>query len=600
MGGREKKIRAEARSAPSPELKLKARAVSRGVAIGKVVWLHGNRLQFYKIDLQPSEVGREKVRLKKAVDVARLQLKRLAANDAKIAKSGPGIFQTHLDLIGDSSLLSKFENEIETQRVNAEWAIKHVSDIYVSKYKGIEDETLRDRYIDIEDVSERILAAMEGNSAATLPFAKDSIIAARELKPSTLIELARDSPRAIITENGGWTSHTFIIAREMKLPAVTGLKKIFRRVRTGDSVIVDGYTGQVIVHPDGETVRQYRSDIRADGIDEIVRTDRERYAKTLDGLAVRIFANCDTPDSYRKAAAQGAAGIGLFRSEFLFDQNRGFPTESKQKDAYKAMSAAAGDERVKIRTFDLGAERLVDQGPAREKNPALGLRAVRLALTFKKIMRTQLRAIARAAAAKNNIDVVIPMVSGMSELREVREILEEEVRGLTAKGKPSALPGIGVMIEVPSAVLMIKEILSECDFVCLGTNDLIQYLLAADRDNEAIAGWYRTLHPAVLRAVGQVISAARAAGKSAVICGEMAGSPFYIPVLLGLGATELSMNPNSIGRSRTFINGIAAEECRKLVQVLGEARTVEEVEEIAAGHIRTNWAHLFPRDFSFS
>jgi len=188
----------------------------------------------------------------------------------------------------------------------------------------------------------------------------------------------------------------------------------------------------------------------------------------------------------------------------------------------------------------------------------------------------------------------------MSELREVREILEEEVRGLKAKGKPSALPGIGVMIEVPSAVLMINEILSECDFVCLGTNDLIQYLLAADRDNEAIAGWYRTLHPAVLRAVGQVISAARAAGKSAVICGEMAGSPFYIPVLLGLGATELSMNPNSIGRSRTFINGIAAEECRKLVQVLGEARTVEEVEEIAAGHIRTNWAHLFPRDFSFS
>ena len=582
----------------SSEVRLKARAVSRGVAIGKVVSLHGNNRQFYRINIKQSEVVREIKRLRKAVSAAKLQLTKLIKANGSVTDSGAGIFEVHLALIADSSLLEKFEREIEAQKVNAEWAIKHVTEIYVSKYKAIEDEHLRDRYIDIEDVTERILTALDGSHSTQLPYAKDSIIVARELKPSTLVELADDSPRAVITENGGWTSHTFIIAREMKLPAVTGLKKIFRRVKTGDRVIVDGFNGQVILNPDEKTIAEFKPAAEATNA-PTDRLQKDEPLKTLDGREIHIFANSDTPQSFRNAAALGAEGVGLYRSEFLFDRNRGFPSEAKQFAAYRAIAEAAGPGRVKIRTFDLGADRLLDQNPLREKNPALGLRAVRLGLSYQKVLRVQLRSLLRAAAV-GNIDLVIPMASGVSEIREVKRLLSEEAELLTARDKKFGKPGIGVMIEVPSAVMMIEDILNETDFVCLGTNDLIQYLLAVDRDNESVAGWYRSLHPAVLKAIGRVIDASRRSGRAAIICGEMAGSPYYVPILIGLGATVLSMNANSIDRVRRMVSGIAAEEAERLVKQLAAANCVEDVELLAERSIRKNWIHLFPEGFSFA
>ena len=588
------------RSAGVPaEVRLSARAVSRGVAIGKIVWLHGTNRQFYRISIKESEVPREVKRLRKAVAAAKRHLSSLIKANGSITDSGAGIFEVHLALLGDSALLEKFEKEIESQKVNAEWAIKHVTEIYVSKYKAIEDEHLRDRYIDIEDVTERILTALDGTHAAQLPYAKGSIIAASELKPSTLVELADDSPRAIITENGGWTSHTFIIAREMKLPAVTGLKKIFRRVKTGDLVIVDGFNGQVILNPDEKTVAEFTpasDEAAAASADGIVVNGP---LKTLDGRSIRIFGNSDTPQSFKKAASLGAEGVGLFRSEFLFDRNRGFPSEAKQIAAYRAIAAAAGPGRVKIRTFDLGADRLIDQNPLREKNPALGLRAVRLGLAYQKLLRVQLRSILLAAAG-GNVDIVIPMASGVSEIRQVKRLLTEEAELLNAKNKKYGMPGVGVMVEVPSAVMMIEDILAETDFVCLGTNDLIQYLLAVDRENESVAGWYRSLHPAVLKAVSRVIDAARKAGKPVIVCGEMAGSPYYVPILIGLAATDLSMNANSIARVRKMVSGIAAEEAERLVKELLSADCVEDIEAIAEQSIRKHWIHLFPEGFSFA
>lgn len=586
---------------PPAEIRLKARAVSRGVSIGNIVCLHGNTRQFYRIDLAPSEVAKEIIRLRRAIASAKRQLLSLVnRKTGRISDSGPGIFESHRMLIEDSSLQTKFEAEITEQKVNAEWAVKHVTDIYVAKYKAIEDEHLRDRYIDIEDVADRILVALGGASGLAQPFSANSIIASKELRPSTLIELAEEAPRAIITENGGWTSHTFILAREMNWPGVTGIKKLLRRVKDGDRVIVDGYNGLVILNPGKETLEQYtKAAARFNASVPQAAISPTASLKTLDGTEVAILANADTPQAYRKAAILGANGIGLYRSEFMFNRVRGFPSETEQIKAYRTIAEAAGEAGVKIRTFDIGADQLLDQNAAKEKNPALGLRAIRLGLGHKKFLRTQLRAILRASADQR-IDIVIPMVSGVSEVRGVKEMIRQESDQLLAKGKKLGSPLVGAMIEIPSAVLMIDPLVAETDFICLGTNDLIQYLLAVDRDNEAVAGWYRTLHPAVLKAVQAVLDASTRAGKPAIICGEMAGSPYYVPVLIGMGARELSMNISSITKVRNVIAGIATEEARDMLKTIESAASVEEVEEAIDRLISKNWKHLFPPDFSFT
>jgi phosphotransferase system enzyme I (PtsI) len=599
MARRQDKRTSESRSQSPSEVQLTGRAVSRGLAVGKIVWLHGNRHQFYRIKLQASEVDGEVKRLHKALTVAEGQLTKLAVlKSPSISDSAPSIFEAHRTILKDSSLKSKFEREVLDQKVNAEWAIKHVTDAYVAKYKAIQDENLRDRYIDIEDVAERVLAALDSRPAKRPPFAEDTIIAARELRPSTLVELAGSPLRAIIAENGGWTSHTFILAREMKLPAVTGIDKLLRRVKNGDRAVVDGYNGYVIVNPATETMKRFAPAIPGSKASPTAPSDATPIVKTLDGKAVHILANADSPSTYENAKSFGAAGIGLFRSEFLFDRHRTIPTEAKQFDAYRSIADAVGEDRVKIRTFDLGVDRLVDQPGPREKNPALGLRAIRLGLANEKLLRTQMRALLRASYERN-IDVVIPMVSGLSELRRVKGLLQDEAKGLRMSGKKPGKPGLGVMIEVPAAVLQIDELLAEVDFICLGTNDLIQYLLAVDRDNESVAGWYQTLHPAVLKAIRKVLDAAAAAEKPAIVCGEMAGSPYYAPILVGLGCDRLSMNVTSVERVRRVIAGIAAEEARQLVRSLENILTVEEIDLTVRSHVRRNWLHLFPADFVF-
>jgi phosphoenolpyruvate-protein kinase (PTS system EI component) len=279
----------------------------------------------------------------------------------------------------------------------------------------------------------------------------------------------------------------------------------------------------------------------------------------------------------------------------LFDRFKGFPTESQQYDAYKEIAEFAGEDGVRIRTFDLGPEQVYGNSHSREKNPALGLRAIRFGLAYNRQLRVQIRAILRASHGKN-IDLVIPMVSGIGEIRDVREVVEREKEALSSKGIPIGNPGIGAMVEVPSAVILIDQIVRATDLVCLGTNDLVQYLLAVDRDNEAVAGWFRTLHPAVIRALRSVIDATSQAGKPLVVCGEMAGSPFYLPLLLGMGATELSMNVNSILRVRKVISGIAYQETLDLAREVDACVTADEVESALERHIHDKWSHLIQPD----
>ncbi len=572
-----------------PEILFKARPMSRGVAIGRVVCLHGNTRQFFRIHIRDSAVEHETRRAHAAFQLARRQLNKLRTQSG--LGSVPAILDAQRAMIEDSSLLEKVEAAITGQKVNAEWAVKVVTDSYVAKYKAITDEHLRDRYIDVEDVAERLLSALGGGERSA-SLDKDSIIVAQELMPSTLAEQTGSHPTAIITEHGGWTSHTFILARELNLPAVTGVRNILRRVSTGDAAIVDGYNGRVVLNPTAETLDRYR--LSAAQFQQINYNDvtvSESETKTLDGRQMTVRVNVDLPEIYKRAKRIGARGIGLYRSEFLFNRFKGFPTESQQYEAYREIAEFAGEDGVKIRTFDVGAEQLYEQSNGRAKNPALGLRAIRLGLANPRHLRTQLRAIVRAAY-EQNIDVVIPMVSGIEEIVEVRELVKREKDGLTAKGIRSGDPRIGAMIEVPSAVLLIDEIIRETDFVCLGTNDLVQYLLAVDRDNESVSSWFRTLHPAVIRAVGSVIKACSQASMQLTICGEMAGSPFYLPLLIGMGATELSMNVNSILRVRKVISGLAYQETAALAHEAADCRTADEVEALIERHIAEKWAHL--------
>jgi phosphotransferase system enzyme I (PtsI) len=575
------------------EIRLDARAVSRGVAVGKVVCLHGRKRQFYRVELNSAQIEREFRRFRAAVRLASRQLKKIAANNST-AKAN--IFDAHLLILEDKSLLQQIETNIEEQKVNAEWAVKTVTDAYIAQHKTITDEHLRERYIDLEDIADRLLTALGGGGKSNIALAENSIIVAKDVKPSTLIELAESNPKAIITERGGWTSHTFILAREMNLPAVTGMKGILRRVQTGDSVVVDGYNGFAILHPTAETLQKYK--IAAAQFQEVNLKNYESVKeklKTLDGREITIRANVDLPKGYTKARRFGAQGIGLYRSEFLFNQSKGFPSEQEQIKAYRKIAELVGADGVRVRTFDLGVEQLSDESAEKEQNPALGLRGIRLGLSHKKEFCLQLRALLQASA-ENKIDIVLPMISDVSEILAAKKILKQEKDLLKKRGIRFGNPRLGAMVEVPSAVFMIEEIAREVDFLSLGTNDLVQYLLAVDRDNEAVADWFRTLHPAVLRAIKTVLQAAENNDIPIIVCGEMAGSPLYAPILIGLGATDLSMNVNSILRVRRIISGIAFEEAREIVKKLEICQTSDEVEDFVRNSFQKKWSHLFSPD----
>ena len=572
------------------EIRIIAGSVSRGIAIGKAVCLYGRRRQFFRTELAADQVDRELRRFRAAIRLAVRQLGRLGSNG--IGDNATGILDFHRMILSDPSLLISIEQKVVDERINAEWAVKIVTDSYLAKYKTIPDEKLRERFIDLEDVTERIMTALGGGRRRHGLLDKNSIIVSREMNPSTLIELSENDPAGIITEHGGWASHTFILAREMGIPAVTGVRRALGRIRTGDTVLLDGYRGEVTVRPSSTLVDEYKKRSFAPSL-RVVATSAGADLKTLDGRKIVIRANADIAGGYEKARAEGALGVGLFRSEFIFNQFRGIPTESEQVEAYRKIALLAGEHGVRIRTFDYGIDDIADPATTKSKNPALGLRAIRLSFEREKQFRVQLRALLQAAH-NTRIDVILPMVSDISEILRAKELLAEESAALKAKRIEIGSPRFGVMIEVPSSVLLVNEILDEVDVLCLGTNDLVQYILAVDRDNEAVAKWFNTLNPAIVKAIKTVVDAAESRKTSCVVCGEMAGSPFYVPVLIGLGATELSMNANSISKVRRVVAGIAYEETLSLVRRIQACRTAAKADETVRDCIREHWSHLYP------
>ena len=580
-------------AAKSPaEVRLRGNPVSHGVATGAVQTLHGVDRQFFKRNVGASATGTEVARFQRSLFVSRQQLEALM-QDA--AKHGPleEILSTQQLLLDDPQLCGQIEKTIGDEQVNAEWATMTVVATMSAKLRSLGDDGLRERYADVEDIGDRILSALSGSGASFEEMPKGAIIAASELRPSTLAALAGSQIKGIVTEHGGWTSHTFILAREMGIPAVTGVRELLRRTRNGETVLVDGDIGEVIINPSHLSLDNASAQNKRSALAAAFRTMHADPVRAVDGRAITIKANIDFPSYYARAKEQGVEGIGLYRSEFLLDQFTGLPGEDDQYQAYKEIADLAGNAGANIRTFDVGIRRLPEDIPYRERNAALGLRAIRLSLTREKDFRIQLRALLRAAAGRN-LSVTLPMISGVGEIRQARTILDEERGKLNREGIKAGTPALGAMVEVPSTIFIIDELVEETDFICLGTNDLVQYMLAVDRDNELVASWFNTLHPSVIRAVRKVVDHCARAGKPLTVCGEMAGSPYYAPVLIGLGATELSMNVNAIARIREVISAISYSNAQTLASAVESAATSEEAESILMDHIHNNWPDLYP------
>ncbi|MGH9902687.1 MAG: phosphoenolpyruvate--protein phosphotransferase, partial [Pyrinomonadaceae bacterium] len=453
-----------------------------------------------------------------------------------------------------------------------------------------------------EDVTRRLLVALSGGVAGSQRLTQDAVIVAEELMPSVVAELDFTHVKAIASDAGGWTSHTAIIARGLGIPAVVGLRDLYRLARTGDEIVVDARKGEVILYPSPQTAERYRAasaeppeHLAPRGALVVSSDGAHAPLMTLDGVEIMLRANVELPAEYEGVRRFGARGIGLYRSEFLLSQRGAMPSEAEQCAAYEKLVELAGPDGVTVRMFDLGGDKMGGglDGDDEERNPALGLRAIRFCLRREDVLRTQVRAVLRAAS-RGPLDLVLPMISDITDVRRTRIIIEEERERLREEGRATGRVRVGAMIEVPSAVLVADKLAREVDFFSLGTNDLVQYLLAVDRGNDEVADWFRTLHPAVLQSIRRTLDAAHAASIPAVVCGEMAASPAYAAILVGLGARDLSMTASSIPRVRHVVRGIDAERARAVAAECMECGTADDVEECVRVRLGGEWPHLFP------
>ena len=567
--------------------------VSDGVVVGRVLKIHSGAQHVYRATLDEAEVEREVRRLRAAVRLARRQLLAIKARaERELGLEHAYIFDAHILMLEDRKLLDDVEQFIRDERSNAEWAVKVVADRILVVYAEIKDDYLRERGSDIEDVTQRILNALSGEPPRYRKMTEDAVIVAEDLMPSAVAEMDFEHARAIATDTGGWTSHTAIIARGLGLPAVVGLRDLHRRARTGDEIVIDAFKGEVVLHPSRATAEAYRKAVLSASRARSAATENGHGPlRTQDGVEIFLRANVELPVEYAGVSRFGARGIGLYRSEFLLSQQGSMPSEDEQCEAYKMVAEVAGEDGATVRLFDLGGDKLGGSFEL-ERNPALGLRAIRFSLRHEESLRTQVRAILRAAV-HGRLDIVLPMISDVSDVRRARAIIEEERVHLSSEGKPVGTVRVGAMIEVPSAVLTADRIAREVDFFSLGTNDLVQYLLAVDRGNEEAAEWFRSLHPAVLQSIGQTLEAARAACIPAVVCGEMASAPAYAAILLGLGATDFSMTASAIPRVRRRLAALEQRAMARIAAECLECATADEVEELVRERLGSEWPQLF-------
>jgi phosphotransferase system enzyme I (PtsI) len=502
------------------------------------------------------------------------------------------VLDTHLLILDDAMLSEETVAAIRNEHINAEGAFQRTLRKFKEFFDGIEDEYLRERYSDVDAVGERILRHMAGVLQEPInDFSGKAIIITHDLSPADILQTDKSRIIGFATDLGGKTSHTAILARALEIPMIVGLESATSSIATGDHLIIDGATGSVIVNPDDATFRDYLARKQYYEYCERELTKLQNLpAITLDGHRIRLKGNLEFVEEVPSLIAHGGEGVGLYRTEMLFMNRSDLPGEEEQFVAYLQMVREVSPAPLSIRTLDVGGDKFVpDLSLDDELNPALGLRAIRLSLRNPETLRPQLRAILRASAF-GDVRLFFPMISAVGEIRDVKKILRELQGELRTKGVAfDENIKIGIMIEVPSAVLLADLLASEVDFFSVGTNDLIQYTLAIDRTNEHLSHLYEPLNPAILRSLKMVVDAAHFAGIDACICGEMAGDPLYLPVLLGLGFDELSMSPPSIPRVKRILRRCSLAEAQALVVKLLGLATAAEVED----HLKSEIAAHF-------
>ncbi|EKA9043178.1 phosphoenolpyruvate--protein phosphotransferase [Listeria monocytogenes] len=561
---------------------LKGIAASDGIAIAKAYLLVEPDLSYEKTEV--TDVESEVKRFESALEVSRTELSMIREKAAKdLGEDKAQIFDAHLLVLNDPELTGPIEESIKNSKTNAETALQETTDMFIGMFESMDNEYMRERAADIKDVRKRVLSHLLG---VTIPnpalIDEEVVVVAADLTPSDTAQLNRNFVKGFVTDIGGRTSHSAIMARSLEIPAVVGTKEVTASVAKNDIVIIDGLEGNVIIHPTEEQIAHYEK-IKSDFALQQAEWDKLKNEKTVskDGVHVELAANIGTPNDLEGVISNGGEAVGLYRTEFLYMGRDNFPTEEEQFEAYKAVVSGMDGKSVVVRTLDIGGDKTLPYLELPEEmNPFLGFRAIRLCFANEELFRTQLRALLRASVY-GNLKIMFPMIATVNEFRQARDILLYEKAKLKAAGtEVSDSIELGIMIEIPAAAVLADQFAKEVDFFSIGTNDLIQYTMAADRMNERVSYLYQPYNPSILRLVKMVIDASHKEGKWTGMCGEMAGDQTAVPLLLGLGLDEFSMSASSILKSRSLIKRLDQSEMVKLAEEALNKSTAEEVVEL--------------------
>src|SRR5690625_2292424 len=559
---------------------LQSIAASQGIAIAKAYTLDVPDLSFETKEID--DVEAEVKRLHEALDVSKDELEKIREHARQsVGDEHAEVFTAHLLILSDPEVIGPIEDKVKDEQVNAEAALDDVTQMFIKIFEEMDNEYMRERATDIKDVMERVLAHLLDVSFPDPALINEEVVViAEDLTPSDTAQLNKQYVKGFTTNIGGRTSHSAIMARSLEIPAVVGARTVTKDINDGDLVIVDGIKGEVIIDPTDDTLNDYKQK-QADFAKqkELWAQLKDEPTVSKDGEQVELAANIGTPDDIESVLDNGGEAVGLYRTEFLYMGSNDFPTEDEQFEAYQSVLEQMGDKPVVVRTLDIGGDKELSYlDLPEEMNPFLGVRAIRLTLEHQDLFRTQLRALLRAST-HGNLKIMFPMIATLEEFREAKALLLEEKENLMSEGVEVA-DGIevGIMVEIPSTAVAARQFAKEVDFFSIGTNDLIQYTMAADRMNENVSYLYQPYHPAILALVNNVIEASHAEGKWTGMCGEMAGDPIAIPILLGLGLDEFSMSATSILPARTQIKDLSKEEMASYKDELLSMSTADEVE----------------------
>ena len=560
---------------------MKGIGTSSGIGIGKVFLFKEPELKIIKKDIE--NPGLEIQRFENALKDTKKEIDKLHELSLKnIGEKEAEIFIAHSMMLEDPEFIAGVKDKIENEKLNSEYAVNEVVNFYVSLFEDIEDEYLKARAVDLQDVSKRLLRVLMGIKSADLSIIDEkSIIVAEDLTPSDTAQMNKDMVVGIVTELGGRTSHTSIIARTLEIPAISGVKDATKTLKHGDYIIINGDNGEIIINPSSDEIKKYEEKaIELADFRKKLLTMKDRESISKDGHKVEIAGNIGTPKDIDKVIENGGEGVGLYRTEFLYMDRDRLPSEEEQFELYKIVAQKLGTRPLVIRTLDVGGDKeLPYLSLPKEMNPFLGYRAIRLCLDRQDIFRTQLRAILRASSF-GNIKIMFPMISNIKEIRDAKAIIEEVKEELRKENIPFDEDiEIGIMVEIPAAAIHSRIFAKEVDFFSIGTNDLIQYTLAVDRGNQDIAYLYNQYHPAVLNLIRMTIENGHKEGIWVGMCGEAAGDKKLLPVLLAMGLDEFSMSASSMLRARYDLQNYSKEEVQKHLDTLLSLPTAEDIEK---------------------